>query len=81
MIAHTSHNNVNECNSLKNAKAKLEELSKVMHDEVSETENIRCNLGIEKMIVDRCDCLLDANQVFIREGLLLFVIKLFSFFY
>jgi Ras-specific guanine nucleotide-releasing factor 1 len=42
-----------------------------MHDEVSETENIRCNLAIEKMIVDSCDCLLDANQVFIREGLLI----------
>lgn len=42
-----------------------------MHDEVSETENIRCNLAIEKMIVEGCECLLDANQVFIREGLLI----------
>ena len=42
---------------------------KIMHDEVSETENIRCNLAIEKMIVDGCECLLEANQVFIREGL------------
>lgn len=41
-----------------------------MHDEVSETENIRCNLGIEKMIVEGCDVILDANQVFIKEGLL-----------
>lgn len=39
-----------------------------MHDEVSETENIRCNLAIEKMIVEGCDVILDANQVFIREG-------------
>lgn len=39
-----------------------------MHHEVSETENIRYNLGIEKMIVEGCECLLDANQVFIREG-------------
>ena len=39
-----------------------------MHDEVSETENIRCNLGIEKMIIEGCECLLDANQLFIREG-------------
>lgn len=42
-----------------------------MHDEVSETENIRCNLAIEKQIVEGCECLLDANQVFIREGLLI----------
>jgi Ras-specific guanine nucleotide-releasing factor 1 len=42
-----------------------------MHDEVSETENIRCNLGIEKMIVEGCDVILDANQVFIKEGLLI----------
>lgn len=39
-----------------------------MHDEVSETENIRCNLAIEKMIVEGCEVILDANQVFIREG-------------
>lgn len=43
-----------------------------MHDEVSETENIRYNLSIEKMIVEGCECLLDANQVFIREGYLRF---------
>ena len=43
-----------------------------MHYEVSETENIRYNLGIEKMIVEGCECLLDANQVFIREGKTLF---------
>ena len=42
-----------------------------MHDEVSETENIRCNLAIEKTIVEGCDCLLDVSQVFIREGLLI----------
>ena len=69
LITHSSQFNQNECKSLQNAKEKLEELSKIMHDEVSETENIRCNLAIEKLIVDRCDCLLDANQVFIREGM------------
>lgn len=41
-----------------------------MRDEVSETENIRCNLAIEKMIVEGCECLLDSNQLFIKEGLL-----------
>lgn len=42
-----------------------------MRDEVSETENIRCNLAIEKMIVEGCECLLDSNQLFIKEGLLI----------
>ncbi|CAH8866094.1 unnamed protein product [Trichobilharzia szidati] len=42
-----------------------------MHDEVSETENIRKNLAIERMIVDGCDLLLDVNQVFVRQGTLI----------
>lgn len=33
-----------------------------MHDEVSETENIRQNLTIERMIIGGCDILLDVNQ-------------------
>lgn len=41
-----------------------------MHDEVSETENIRKNLAIERMIVEGCDILLDVNQVFVRQGTL-----------
>lgn len=52
-----------------------------MHDEVSETENIRCNLGIEKMIVEGCDVILDANQVFIKEGGFKKIIKTFVIFY
>jgi Ras-specific guanine nucleotide-releasing factor 1 len=48
-----------------------------MHDEVSETENIRCNLAIEKMIVEGCEVLLDSNQLFIREG---FLIQNFCYF-
>lgn len=39
-----------------------------MHDEVSETENLRKNLAIERMIVEGCDILLDVNQVFVRQG-------------
>ena len=39
-----------------------------MHDEVSETENIRKNLSIERQIVEGCDMLLDVNQIFIRQG-------------
>ena len=41
---------------------------KVMHDEVSETENIRKNLAIERMIIEGCDILLDTSQVFVRQG-------------
>lgn len=40
----------------------------VMHDEVSETENIRKNLSIERQIVEGCEMLLDVNQIFIRQG-------------
>lgn len=39
-----------------------------MHDEVSETENIRKNLSIERMIIEGCDILLDVNQTFVRQG-------------
>jgi uncharacterized protein (UPF0276 family) len=41
---------------------------KVMHDEVSETENIRKNLSIERQIAEGCEMLLDVNQIFIRQG-------------
>uniref|UniRef100_A0A663MVN5 Ras protein specific guanine nucleotide releasing factor 1 n=1 Tax=Athene cunicularia TaxID=194338 RepID=A0A663MVN5_ATHCN len=44
LLAHTPHEHV-ERNSLDYAKSKLEELSRIMHDEVSETENIRKNTG------------------------------------
>ena len=40
----------------------------IMHDEVSETENIRKNLAIERMIVEGCDILLDVTQTFVRQG-------------
>ena len=36
--------------------------------QVSETENIRKNLAIERMIVEGCDILLDVNQMFVRQG-------------
>lgn len=41
---------------------------RIMHDEVSDTENIRKNLAIERMIVEGCDILLDTSQTFIRQG-------------
>lgn len=40
-----------------------------MHNEVSETENIRKNLAIERMITEGCDILLDVTQVFVRQGM------------
>jgi len=42
----------------------------MMQDEVSETENIRKNLSIERMIIEGCDILLDVNQTFVRQGAL-----------
>ncbi|KAM8828163.1 ras-specific guanine nucleotide-releasing factor 2 isoform 9-T9 [Spinachia spinachia] len=67
LLAHTPHEHV-ERKSLDFAKSKLEELSKMMHDEVSDTENIRKNLAIERMIVEGCDILLDTSQTFVRQG-------------
>ena len=42
--------------------------NRIMHDEVSETENIRKNLAIERMIVEGCEILLDTSQTFVRQG-------------
>lgn len=46
---------------------------RIMHDEVSETENIRKNLAIERMIVEGCEILLDTSQTFVRQGNFCFV--------
>ncbi|CAK1581336.1 unnamed protein product [Parnassius mnemosyne] len=69
LLAHTPYDHV-ERRSLQHARAQLEELSRQMHDEVSETENLRKNLAVERMIIEGCDILLDVNQVFIRQGTL-----------
>ncbi|ELT93796.1 hypothetical protein CAPTEDRAFT_169570 [Capitella teleta] len=74
LLAHTPHDHV-ERKSLEYAQSKLEELSQIMQDEVSETENIRKNLAIERMIVEGCDILLDVNQTFVRQGTLVQVIN------
>ena len=73
LLAHTPPDHV-EKKSLENAREKLEDLSRQMQDEVSDTENIRKNLAIERMIVEGCDILLDVNQVFVRQGTLLQVL-------
>ncbi|XP_069768080.1 ras-specific guanine nucleotide-releasing factor 1 isoform X5 [Narcine bancroftii] len=70
LLAHTPHEHV-ERKSLEFAKSKLEELSRIMHDEVSETENIRKNLAIERLIVEGCEILLDTSQTFVRQGSLI----------
>ncbi|CAF0742957.1 unnamed protein product [Rotaria sp. Silwood1] len=66
-LSHTPHAHV-EREKLEQAKTKLEELSKIMHDEVSETEHIRANLAIERSIAEGCDVLLDVNQILCRQG-------------
>ncbi|XP_071844358.1 ras-specific guanine nucleotide-releasing factor 2-like [Apostichopus japonicus] len=70
LLAHTPHDHV-ERSSLEHAKNKLEELSLAMQDEVSETESIRKNLSIERMIIEGCDILLDVEQTFVRQGSLI----------
>lgn len=45
-----------------------DDVVRMMHDEVSDTENIRKNLAIERMIVEGCDILLDTSQTFVRQG-------------
>ncbi|XP_043277433.1 ras-specific guanine nucleotide-releasing factor 2-like isoform X2 [Venturia canescens] len=70
VLAHTPHDHV-ERKSLQNARQQLEDLSRQMHDEVSETENLRKNLAVERMIVEGCDIILDVNQVFVRQGTLI----------
>ncbi|XP_075257120.1 ras-specific guanine nucleotide-releasing factor 2-like isoform X7 [Convolutriloba macropyga] len=70
ILAHTPHDHV-ERKSLEYAKHQLETLSTNMRDEVSETENIRRNLAIERQIVEGCDILLDVQQIFIRQGTML----------
>lgn len=67
LLAHTPHDHV-ERKTLASARQKLEDLSRQMHDEVSETENLRRNLAIERMIMEGCDILLDVNQVYVRQG-------------
>uniref|UniRef100_A0A8C6J4Y5 Uncharacterized protein n=1 Tax=Melopsittacus undulatus TaxID=13146 RepID=A0A8C6J4Y5_MELUD len=58
LLAHTPHEHV-ERNSPR---------CLIMHDEVSETENIRKNLAIERMIIEGCEILLDTSQTFVRQG-------------
>ena len=42
-----------------------------MQDEVSETENIRRNLSIERQFAEGCEELLDVEQIFIRQGIMI----------
>ena len=49
--------------------------SYICFQQVSETENIRKCLAIERMIVEGCDILMDVTQVFVRQGSLLHIVK------
>lgn len=51
---------------------------RIMHDEVSETENIRKNLAIERMIIEGCEILLDTSQTFVRQGTVFVSMSLLS---
>lgn len=73
-MAHTPYDHV-ERKSLLNARQQLEDLSRQMHDQISETENLRKNLAVERMIVEGCDILLDVNQVFVRQGKFILIKK------
>ncbi|CAF1579524.1 unnamed protein product, partial [Didymodactylos carnosus] len=71
-LSHTPFQHV-EREKLEQAKSKLEELSKIMHDEISETEHIRTNLAIERSITEGCDVLLDVNQILCRQDSLVLI--------
>lgn len=60
--------NKNKWSSFIAMNAEIIYLHRIMHDEVSETENIRKNLAIERMIVEGCEILLDTSQTFVRQG-------------
>lgn len=62
------HVNAHRQIEVKTVKASRLCVFRVMHDEVSDTENIRKNLAIERMIVEGCDILLDTSQTFVRQG-------------
>ena len=47
----------------------LHPICQLMQDEVSETENIRRNLSIERQFAEGCEELLDVEQIFIRQGI------------
>uniref|UniRef100_G1RC09 Ras protein specific guanine nucleotide releasing factor 1 n=1 Tax=Nomascus leucogenys TaxID=61853 RepID=G1RC09_NOMLE len=70
LLAHTPHEHV-ERNSLDYAKSKLEELSRIMQDEVSEKENIWKKMAIERMIIEGCEILRDTSQTFVSQGSLI----------
>ena len=61
------HDEVKRLSLAKRTRAKLT----VLFFKVSDTENIRKNLAIERMIIEGCDILLDVNQMFVRQGTLI----------
>ena len=68
LLAHTPPEHV-EYTSLQSVVKVLEQLEKMVHEEVSSASNIRQTLEIERRIVGGCPALLDKEQVLVREGL------------
>ena len=70
LLAYTPHFHV-ERPKLQQALEQLEDLSLQMSMEMSESEHIRKNLAIERMIGGGGEVLFDPDQVLIRQGVLL----------
>ena len=68
LLAHTPPEHV-EYTSLQSVVKVLEQLHKLVCEEVSSTSNIRQTLEIERRIIGGCPALLDKEQVLVREGL------------
>jgi len=68
LLAHTPPEHV-EYTPLQSVVKVLEQLHKLVCEEVSSTSNIRQTLEIERRIVGGCPALLDKEQVLVREGL------------
>ncbi|XP_065912792.1 ras-specific guanine nucleotide-releasing factor 2-like isoform X1 [Dysidea avara] len=69
LLAHTPPEHV-EYTSLQSVVKVLEQLHKLVCEEVSSTSNIRQTLEIERRIIGGCPALLDKEQVLVREGAL-----------
>ena len=67
LLAHTPPEHV-EYTSLQSVVKVLEQLHRLVCEEVSSTSNIRQTLEIERRIIGGCPALLDKEQVLVREG-------------
>jgi len=68
LLAYTPPEHV-EYTPLQSVVEVLEQLHKLICEEVFSTSNIRQTLEIERRIIGGCPALLDKEQVLVREGL------------